>query len=412
MSPIHFSMLETALKSEGVDVEILGGESKETIEIGLKYVNNDACFPAIIVVGQFIEALKSGKYDLNSTCLVMSQTGGMCRASNYIGFIKTALKKAGFESVPVISVNVSGIKGELGISLSPVMLIKAMQAIIYGDLFMRLLYRTRPYEIESGSANALHKDLEAMCMKSLAKKGSRKRDFVKNVEEIVRQFDNLPINLCKKPRVGVVGEILVKFMPLANNNLVELLESEGAEAVVPDLLDFFLYSLYNSKFKHQFLGKSLLTRIGAGLAIRYIENYRNPVRRALEKSERFESFGRISKIADMAKDYISLGNQAGEGWLLTGEMLELIHSGADNIVCAQPFACLPNHIVGKGVMKVIKEKSPLSNIIAIDYDPGASEVNQLNRIKLMLETARKKSKEVSQIKYINRDYAERIKDSV
>ncbi len=395
MTPIHFDLVEPAMRSCGYNVialpESLTGRS--AVDLGLQYVNNDACYPSLIVIGQIMEALLSGKYDLNKTAIIITQTGGGCRASNYIGFIRRALKKAGMEQIPVISLSVQGIEKNSGLKYTVPMLMKAMQAIIYGDIFMRVLYRVRPYELEPGSANALHEKWKKICIEALTKKSVSMSEYKKNIKGIIRDFDNLPIDeSLKKPRVGIVGEILVKFLPLANNHLVELLEQEGAEAVMPDLMDFLLYSFYNNNFKADNLGTKRSTARLCNIGIKFIEYMRSTARKEFEKSKHFDPPARIEKLADYAKDFVSLGNQTGEGWFLTGEMLELIHSGAPNIVCTQPFACLPNHIVGKGVIKELRRQYPDSNIIAVDYDPGASEVNQLNRIKLMLSTAQKNLK--------------------
>ena len=258
---------------------------------------------------------------------------------------------------------------------------------------MRCLYRMRPYEIEKGSADALHEKWKKICIEQLEKPGYHMGEFRKNLTHIIEEFDQLPIHEdMKKPRVGIVGEILVKFLPSANNYLVELLEAEGAEAVMPDLLDFFYYSFYNSNFKADYLGMSKKTKHMANIGIKAINFIRRPVVKACEKSKHFTPPSDIRTLADMASPIVSLGNQTGEGWFLTGEMLELIHGGTNNIVCTQPFGCLPNHVVGKGVIKELRRQYPLSNIVAIDYDPGASEVNQLNRIKLMLSTAHKNLK--------------------
>lgn len=382
MSPIHFDLILPALSSCGY--HIVCPESKPSnIDYGLKYVNNDACYPSVIVVGQFMEALLSGKYDLDKTAIVITQTGGGCRASNYIGFIRRALENAGMSQIPVISLS-AGIEKNPGFTYSLPMLNKAIKAMVYGDLFMRVLYRTRPYEKEPGSANALHEKWKKICLDDIV---NNRHSFKKNIKGIIEDFDNLPLLDVKKPRVGIVGEILVKFLPMANNHLVELLESEGAEAVCPDLLDFFLYCTYNSNFKAQELGKSKTTARICNLVIWYLERYRKYMKELLSKSKRFTPPVEIETLANYASPIVSIGNQTGEGWFLTGEMIELIHSGVSNIVCAQPFGCLPNHVVGKGVIKSLKKEFPKTNIVAIDYDPGASEVNQLNRIKLMLATA-------------------------
>ena len=389
MSPIHFDLIEPAVRSCGYNLEVLQNSDRTAVDTGLKYVNNDACYPSLIVVGQIMDALLSGKYDLEHTAVIMSQTGGGCRASNYIGFIRRALERAGMPQIPVISLNANGMETNPGFKITLPLLTKAMQAVVYGDLFMRVLYATRPYEAKAGSANALHEKWKAICIKSLQKRSLSMAEFNRNIRGIVHDFDELPRRNVQKPRVGIVGEILVKFSPLANNHVVELLEAEGAEAVMPDLLDFLLYCFYNSNFKADNLGGKRSTAHLCNMGISLLEYFRRTCRRELERSTHFLPPARIQDLASMAKHYVSLGNQTGEGWFLTGEMLELIHSGTTNIICTQPFGCLPNHIVGKGVIKGLRASHPEANIIAVDYDPGASEVNQLNRIKLMLSTAQK-----------------------
>ena len=389
MSPIHFDLIEPAVRSCGYNLEVLQNSDRTAIDTGLKYVNNDACYPSLIVVGQIMDALLSGKYDLEHTAVIMSQTGGGCRASNYIGFIRRALERAGMPQIPVISLNANGMETNPGFKITLPLLTKAMQAVVYGDLFMRVLYATRPYEAKAGSANALHEKWKAICIKSLQKHSLSMAEFNRNIRGIIHDFDELPRRDVQKPKVGIVGEILVKFSPLANNHVVELLEAEGAEAVMPDLLDFLLYCFYNSNFKADNLGGKRSTAHLCNMGISLLEYFRRTCRRELERSTHFLPPARIQDLASMAKHYVSLGNQTGEGWFLTGEMLELIHNGTTNIICTQPFGCLPNHIVGKGVIKELRASHPEANIIAVDYDPGASEVNQLNRIKLMLSTAQK-----------------------
>ncbi len=392
MSPIHFDLLEPAIRSFGYKIEVLQNHNRSAVDVGLQYVNNDACYPSLIVIGQIMEALLSGQYDLDHTAVFMSQTGGGCRASNYIGFIRRALDKAGMSQVPVISINANGMETNPGFSITPALLTKAMQAVVYGDIFMRVVYATRPYEKKPGSADALHQKWKKRCIVSLSKRAPAMMEFSRNVRGIIRDFDNLPRLDVKKPKVGIVGEILVKFSPLANNHIVELLESEGAETVMPDLMDFLLYCFYNNNFKAENLGGKLSVARLCNMGISLIEYFRKVARRELQASRHFTAPARIQDLAAMAQDFVSLGNQTGEGWFLTGEMLELIHSGTTNIVCTQPFGCLPNHIVGKGVIKELRRVYPESNIVAVDYDPGASEVNQLNRIKLMLATAQRKLK--------------------
>lgn len=390
MSPIHFQFIEKAVRASGYNIDVLPANDKEAIEEGIKYVNNDACYPSILVIGQMINALKSGKYDPNKTALIISQTGGGCRATNYVGFLKKGLREAGFPNVPIISLNVLGMERQPGFKISYRLIKKLMMGVIYGDLFIRVLYRVRPYETVKGSANKLYEYYREKAFKNV--ENGNKNEMNKLVKEIVKAFDTLEINDEVKPKVGIVGEILVKYHPTANNNIVDVLEKEGAEVVVPELLDFFLYCCYNSKFKNRYLSGSSIVKTGCDIAIYYIESYRKVVIKELQNSERFGYPSSINNLAKKAANVVSLGNQTGEGWLLTGEMVELIESDVNNIVCIQPFACLPNHITGKGMIKALKSKYPLANIVAVDYDPGASEVNQLNRIKLMMSVAFKNLK--------------------
>lgn len=385
MSPIHFQFINEAMNASGYNFEVLPSVDRQAIDEGLKYVNNDACFPSIIVTGQLICALKSGKYDIDNTSLVMTQTGGVCRASNYIGFLRKALKDAGFGKVPVISVNASGLESSPGFNYSPDMINKMIMGILYGDLFMNVLYRVRPYESVKGSANALYESWIEKCRSNI--RSGSVRGFTNNVKQIVRDFDNLDIEDIKKPRVGLVGEILVKYHPTANNDIISILENENAEVVVPGLMGFLLYCAYNGIYKQKFLSGSYKSKMLSSIIISYLELFQAPIKSALEKSKRFKAPSSVKELVEGVSPVISLGNQSGEGWLLTAEMIELIESGVKNIICMQPFACLPNHITGKGIIKKLKEIYPGANIAAIDYDPGASEVNQLNRIKLMLSNA-------------------------
>jgi predicted CoA-substrate-specific enzyme activase len=388
MSPIHFQFLKTGFEKAGYNIDVLPSVDKEAIDIGLKYVHNDACYPTIIVVGQLMEALQSGKYDLNNTSVIITQTGGGCRATNYIAIIRKAFNDVGWGHIPVISLNSAGLEKNPGFKITSPMLNDLLMGLVYGDLLMRVLYRVRPYEKVPGSANKLYQHWVEKCKDALDK--GDKKQFKENIYQIVKDFDNLEIyeNMVK-PKVGVVGEILVKYHPTANNNIVSLLEAEGAEAVVPDLLDFFLYGSFDEKIKYQQLSGGFWKMVSGQYSIYYMESYRKEMRKALASSKRFEPPKKIDEIAELAEKHLSLSNQTGEGWFLVGEMVELIHSGVNNIVCLQPFACLPNHIVGKGMIRELRRSYPSSNIAAIDYDPGASEVNQLNRIKLMLSAALK-----------------------
>ena len=387
MSPVHFELLEPAFRAAGYNIDVLPNDNKQAVDMGLKYVNNDACYPSLIVVGQIMDALLSGKYDLNRTAVIITQTGGGCRASNYIGFIRRALKKAGMEHIPVISLNLSGLEDNPGFKLSPALVLRGIYAAVFGDIFMKCVYRMRPYEAVPGTTDKIHRKWVEVVKKFVSEGYPSRKRFKKLCKEIINDFDNIETLDIKKPRVGIVGEILVKFLPAANNHLAELLESEGAEAVVPDLLDFLLYCFYNQNFKVSHLGMKKSKATAGNLGIKALEWFRAPASKAFAESKHFDPPAHIEDLAKMASEIVSLGNQTGEGWFLTGEMLELIHSGAGNIVCTQPFACLPNHVVGKGVIKELRRRHPESNIVAIDFDPGASEVNQLNRIKLMLSTA-------------------------
>ena len=393
MSPIHFELLEPAFNAAGYNLVVPDVPARECVDVGLKFVNNDACYPSLIVVGQLMAAVKSGKYDMNKTAILISQTGGGCRASNYIGFIRRALEKAGYPNVPVISINLSGLESNPGFTFTPKLIQHGLYALEFGDIFLRCLYATRPYEAVPGSANELHEKWKEKIIAFITQdKILSHKKYKQMCREIIRDFDNLPRLDIKKPRVGIVGEILVKFHPAANNYLADLLESEGAEAVVPDLTDFLLYCFYNTGFKADNLGFSQKSKRIGRLGIKFFEWLRSAAVDEFKKSKHFTPPAHIEDLAKYARDIVSEGNQTGEGWFLTGEMLELIHTGTPNIVCTQPFACLPNHVVGKGVIKELRHRYPDSNIVAIDYDPGASEVNQLNRIKLMLSTANKNLK--------------------
>ncbi|WAW15727.1 2-hydroxyacyl-CoA dehydratase [Peptostreptococcus equinus] len=386
MAPVQFQFIEKSLRDSGLRAVVLNNKSSEIIDEGLRYVNNDACYPAIIVIGQIIYALKSGEYDLDKTTVLMSQTGGGCRATNYIAFLRKALKAAGFSNVPVVSVSAQGVEDNGFLDhINLKILNKLMMGLIYGDLLMKVLLRVRPYEKIPGSANKLYEKWTNECKESL--NSGNIRTFNRNIYGIVKEFDSLEITDKVKPRVGLVGEILVKFSPIANNDLISTLEREGAEAVVPDLMNFFLCCAYNNLYKHEKLEGGLKAKISSKFIVKIVETYQKSYYDALRKSKRFEVPHKISDVAEYTKRFVSLGNQTGEGWLLPGEMLELIQTGCNNIVCMQPFGCLPNHIIGKGAIKGIKREYPKANIIPIDYDASATSVNQLNRIKLMLATA-------------------------
>ena len=385
MSFIHFQFVEEVCRNNGFNIVVLPEGDKQDIECGLKYVNNDACYPSILTVGQMMNAVTSGKYDTHKVALIISQTGGGCRATNYIAFIRKALKDINLDYIPVISANLSGLEGNPGFQLTLPLLVGGILGVYYGDLFMRVLYRVRPYEAVPGSANALYHKWVEIVKEHL--KHPSIRQFAKDCKQIVKEFDELPCLDIKKPRVGLVGEILVKFSEEANNHIVDIVEAEGGEAVMPDLIDFFYYCFYNTNFDHDHFETTTKSKMICNIAIAAMDWLRKPMREALEKSNRFTAPSPISHLANKASEIVSLGNSNGEGWFLTGEMIELIEEGAPNIVCMQPFGCLPNHVTGKGVIKTLRKKYPESNIVAIDYDPGISKVNQLNRIKLMMSTA-------------------------
>jgi len=385
MAPIHFELIEEAARIEGYRIEVLPDVEVAAVEEGLKHVHNDACYPSILVVGQIMAALKSGRYDLDRTAVIMSQTGGGCRASNYIGFIRKALRDAGMPQIPVISLNALGIESNPGFKITIRLVKRMVMAVVYGDLLMRLTNATRPYEKNPGETNQLLDKWIQTLKPSLAKMSTR--EYHSNIRKIIKDFDNMELLDIKKPKVGVVGEILVKYHPFANNFIVDILEQEGAEAVMPDLLDFFLYCLHNGIYSHEKLAGSLKGSLISRYLIWRLEHFRRVMKKELKNSKRFEPPISIYELAKLAEKIMHLGHQTGEGWFLTAEMLKLIKSGASNVACLQPFACLPNHVVGKGMVREIKRHFPQANIVPIDYDPGASQVNQVNRLKLMLSVA-------------------------
>lgn len=395
MAREHFQIMESLLKGSGYNIEFLDKVDEKVIDNGLKYVNNDSCYPSITVVGQLMEAVNSGRYDPNKLALLMTQTGGACRASNYVGYIRKALKDAGYPQIPVIALSAQGIESHSGFDLRKIstipMVINLLRSILLGDLINRVVNATRPYEKNEGEVNKLKEKWIGICCENIYDMSSK--TYKNIIRQIVEEFDEVEVLDIKKPKAGIVGEILVKYLQEANNHLQDTLEDEGAEVIVPDLTDFLMYCLANTELKKELYGKSPVKAFFGKAAINTIEVYRKPIRKALKNSKRFAEPVYINDVKTFAKEVTSLGNQAGEGWLLAGEMVELIHQDAPNIVCIQPFGCLPNHITGKGVMKKIREIYPQANIVAIDYDPGASEVNQINRVKLMMSQARENLKE-------------------
>jgi len=401
MSPIHFQAIEPLFRRAGYKMELLEHASREDMECGLKYVNNDACFPAIMVIGQLINKFITGGADPDASVVAISQTGGMCRATNYVGMLRRGLKAAGYEQVPVLAVSAQGLESNPGFKLTPTLIHSAIQGLVLMDLLQEVLLRVRPYEREEGSAMRLYERWntlvrEFMADPSYSPTEGRKVGFKWLCRQMVKEFDELPLlDIPRKPRVGVVGEILVKFQPDANNNVIGVIEDEGCEAVMPGLMGFFLQSLETGQWRYENFGLDKTGRHVKKMMLWYIEQTQKTANKALASANgKFEVPERIHDMAMRAQRLISLGTQAGEGWLLVAEMMHLIEHGTPNIICAQPFACLPNHVVGRGMFKALRELYPQANITSIDYDPGASEVNQLNRIKLMIATAFKNEKTV------------------
>ncbi|MDL2316465.1 2-hydroxyacyl-CoA dehydratase [Desulfovibrio sp. OttesenSCG-928-A18] len=387
LSPIHFQFIEAIFTSEGYKVAQLPTVERHAIELGLRHVNNDACYPAIVVIGQLLHAVRSGTYDPDKVALMISQTGGGCRATNYIAFLRKALVDCGLGFIPVISFNMSGLEKNPGFKLTGRLLRKVIMAGFFGDALMRVLHRVKPYEREPGSAMRLAEEW-AEKGRGVVSSGNPLR-FEYTVYSMVRAFDRFPLKTEeRKPRVGLVGEILLKYHPDANNGAAEVVEQEGGEAVVPDLMDFVLYSFYDSIFNYRYLAGSWKAYATGLLSIAFLEYCRFGMRLALGLSKRFTAPLSFNSLRKKAKGLISLGHQTGEGWLLAAEMVELLESGVPNILCMQPFGCLPNHITGKGLLKELKHRFPEANIAAVDYDPGASEANQINRIKLMMSVAK------------------------
>lgn len=400
MSPIHFSLVESVIRSGGYKFDILKHASRDDVEIGLKYVNNDACYPAIMVIGQLVNAILEGKYDPDTTALAITQTGGMCRATNYFGLIRKALVDAGYPQIPVIAISTQGIEDNPGFKATPSLLHRAVKALVIGDLLMKCLYRVRPYEVTAGSADKLYETWDVIVRETLEHHGFSKtaRKFIGKgylpyqelVKEIVRSFDKLLLkDEPRKVRVGVVGEILVKYQPDANNHVVDVIESQDCEAVVPGIMEFMTTRPYIADWNEHYLGMGG-SKLGYALMRKGLDLYLNPVRKAIGLANgKFSQDLPMPELVKKAGEVTSVGVQAGEGWLLTAEILELIESGCPNVICAQPFACLPNHVTGRGMFGKIRRLHPEANIVSIDYDPGASEANQLNRIKLMISAAKK-----------------------
>ena len=389
MLPMHFRIISKVLEKEGYKVQLLETSGPHIAETGLKYVHNDTCYPAILVIGQFLDALQNGGYDRDKVALVLFQTGGGCRASNYIHLLRKALEKADMTYIPVVSVNLSGLEKNPGFSLTLPFVRKAVYAMMYGDIIVNVANQVRPYEVTAGDADAMIDRWSQKLVDGFqAGKGMSRKQMRANFDAICSDFSAIPVAGEPKIRVGVVGEIYVKFAPLGNNNLEQFLLAEGVEPVVPGLTDFIIFKIYNRVADVDLYGGKWIKKFGCSLFMKYIEACQRDMIAALEQSGRFRAPGTFQELHSLVQGYLGDGNKMGEGWLLTAEMLELIHSGTNSIVCTQPFGCLPNHIVGKGMIRKLKDDYPYSNIVAIDYDPGATRINQENRIKLMLANAR------------------------
>ena len=388
MAPIHFEIFEKVLQSEGYKVKLLRESTAHTVETGLKYVNNDACYPSILTIGQLLEEVESGNYDTNKLALMMSQTGGGCRATNYIGFIRKALRDAGYPEIPVISFNFVGLEKNSGFKITLPLVKKLIKAVIYGDLLQKLLYKNKAYEINKGETEKLYYKWLEKCKKLSIE--TTKKEFNQSLYDMVNDFEQIKLDTTKeKPKVGIVGEILIKYHPFGNNYCTDLLDREGAEVVMPDLMGFVKYVMMNGVVKGKILGKGGFTSKIYKTAIKVVDTIEKDYKKALEGSKKgYLPPCNIEELAEMVEEILSTGNQTGEGWILTAEMLEFMNHGIENIICLQPFACLPNHVVGKGVIKTIRNKYPEANISPIDYDPGASQSNQINRIKLLITIAK------------------------
>jgi len=392
MLPLHFKMLEGILNSYGYRVKILDTSGKHIIEKGLKYVHNDMCYPALIVIGQLIDALESGKYDPYRTALLITQTGGGCRASNYIHLLRKAVTRAGLGHIPVISLNFSGLEKHPGFRLTVPMICRMLYAVLYGDLLMTLKNQCRPYEINEGESEALAMRWAERLSSELGRNNRISyRKIKNNYRQIVKEFSEIPLSEEKKIKIGIVGEIYVKFSPLGNNNLEDFLISEGAEPVVPGLLDFCLYCVYNGIVDAKLYGIRRVKAFFSRILYRYLIKKQFDLIQSITENSSFRPMGYFEKTRTLPEGVIGLGTKMGEGWLLTTEMLELAEQGVDGIICTQPFGCLPNHIAGKGMIKPFQMRHPEVNIVAIDYDSGYSRINQENRIKLMLSEAKSRA---------------------
>ena len=388
MLPVHFKLLISIFEASGYKMELLQNDSRAVVDEGLKNVHNDACYPALLVIGQFMDALKSGKYDVNKTALLITQTGGGCRASNYIHMLRKCVNN-NFPQVPVVSLNFSGLEKDSAFKIKPLMFLKMLYAVLYGDLLMSLHNQCRAYEITPGSSGKVLAKWQRILGK-IFKTGSNEYLKTKKIyRKILDDFAAVKVSSEKKIKVGIVGEIYVKYSPLANNHLEDFLISEGCEPVVPALMEFILYVIAGTINDAEIYDKKTKKTTAFSVAYKLIHSKQKELIRVMEEHGRFDPPHDFEHVRHLADKYINQGVVMGEGWLIPAEMAALAESGVENIICAQPFGCLPNHIVAKGMARAIKNGYPNANIVAIDYDPGATRVNQENRIKLMLANARR-----------------------
>ena len=390
MAPVQFRIMAAVMKQQGYDCELLENCGSQVCELGLKYVHNDTCYPALLVIGQFLDALNSGRYDLEHTALIITQTGGGCRASNYIHLLRKALAKAGYGNIPVVSLNFSGLERGSGFPMTLTTIRRLLAVLYYGDMLVSLRAQTEPYELNPGDAERLQNQwLDTICGWFLEDRGWKGKEVEANMPLIAADFAKIPVKRVPKVKVGVVGEIYVKYSPLGNNDLENFLRGQDCEVNIPGLMGFVQYCVYNFSNTARLYGGNFFMRHASGVLLGLIEKLESVMIDSL-KSFGFHAPMPFRELVKQADGVISTGDKMGEGWLLTAEMVELVRSGYENIVCAQPFGCLPNHICGKGVINRIRALYPEANITPIDYDPGATRVNQENRIKLMLAVARER----------------------
>lgn len=394
MAPIHFAMLQKVFNHYGYHAELLTDTSPEIAQTGLKYIQNDMCYPAILSCGQMIHALQSGKYDLHHVALMITQTGGGCRASNYIKLLRKGLERAGLGFVPTISVNMSGLEPNPGMKITLPLIRRAVAAVIYGDLLMCLKNQVEPYEVDKGKAVKLTDSwIASLSEQMLHRDGYKMKAVKRNLAEITKEFSAIKKDGKKRLKVGIVGEIYVKYAALGNNNLEKFLRSEDCEVNLPGMMNFILFKIDNRIIDCDLYGGHRLKRLACKILFDYCTKIQNMFNDAIKNNSDLEVPSTYQYVKDLTQGVNGMGNRMGEGWLLTGEMLELADTGYENIVCTQPFGCLPNHISGKGMIRKVREKMPNANIVAVDYDAGAPKVNQENRIKLMLSIGKEKLEE-------------------